>query len=223
MSTGAVTGAEHGVLRGLDLVRQGLDLLIEASAWSLGTGEVRDALVDLDTQRKRAEAARLALVRESVAREDGPAPGALTRRVLQQRCRLTTARAGADLANAALVAPTGTLPALGAALATGQVSREHLDVARRALTALPARVLREHGPLVDTTLTQHARTWNSRDSSILAAHLLAVVVPDRADRYDPDATDRRQLHTATDSTGMLLIRAQLDPAAAPRSKPSWTT
>ena len=48
----------------------------------------------------------------------------------------------------------------------------------------------------------------------LAARILDHLAPERGDRFDPDAFTRRELHTAIDSTGMLVGTFQLDPAAA---------
>src|SRR5207342_3229680 len=45
----------------------------------------------------------------------------------------------------------------------------------------------------------------------LAGRLLDHLDPDHADRLDPDAYQRRELAAVTDSTGMLLLRGQLDP------------
>ena len=38
-----------------------------------------------------------------------------------------------------------------------------------------------------------------------------MLTPDRADRYDENALDRRHLAVATDQTGMVLVSGQLDP------------
>ncbi len=222
MSTGTGTGdgqPQHDVLRGLAQLTEAVDVLVGASeGWSMSDREVRDALVGLDTEAKRIEAARLALVRESVAREEGPHQGRLTRRLLLRRCHATAARAHADVANAALIAVDGDLPSLGAALAAGQVAREHVDVARRCLERIPRHLVARCGALIDQTLTQHARDWNPRDSAGLAEHVLARLAPDAGDRYDPESVTRRQLHTGFDSTGMLLVRGQLDPVSGAKFK-----
>lgn len=157
-------------------------------------------------------------MRECVAREDGPHQGRETRRLLVRRCHATAARAYADVANAAVTAETGQLPSLGHALADGQVSREHLDLSRRCIERIPRALLDSHAEAVDQVLTDNARAWNPRDAAGLAEHVLAVIAPDSTDRYDPDALARRQLHTSTDSTGMLLVHGQLDPAAGHKFK-----
>ena len=74
------------------------------------------------------------MLRESVSREIPDArgeQGARTVNLLKSRCRVSARRASADVENAKLTCPdTGTLRELGAALAAGEVSREHVDVGR---------------------------------------------------------------------------------------------
>ena len=144
-----------------------------------------------------SEAFRGGLLRESVSREIPDArgeQGARTVNLLKARCRVSARRASADVENAKLTCPdTGALRELGAALAAGAVSREHLDVARSALKRLPGRVVRERRGEVDHLLTEHARTFDPGGADHLARHLLSVVAPDRADRYDENALDRRHL------------------------------
>ena len=90
------------------------------------------------------------------------------------------------------------------------MSREHVDVARSTLKRLPGRVVRERRDEVDHLLTEHARGFDPGGADYLARHLLSVITPDRADRYDENALDRRHLSVATDQTGMVLLSGQLD-------------
>lgn len=119
---------------GLALVREGLDLLLSASSWSLSDAEVRELVVDVTAQGGRLEAARGGLLREAVSREAPDArgqQGARTVNLLRSRCRVAPGRAAADVAIAKVTCPeTGDLRAMGAALAAGEISREHVDVAR---------------------------------------------------------------------------------------------
>ena len=80
------------------------------------------------------------------------------------------------------------------------------------LKRLPVRVVRERRGEVDHLLTEHARTFDPGGADHLARHLLSVITPDRADRYDQNALDRRHLGIATDQTGMVLLSGQLDQA-----------
>ena len=72
------------------------------------------------------------------------------------------------------------------------------------------RVVRERRDEVDHLLTEHARGFDPAGAEYLARHLLSVLTPDRADRYDEHALDRRHLGIATDQTGMVLLSGQLD-------------
>jgi hypothetical protein len=112
------------------------------------------------------------------------------------------------------------LPLLGAALAAGQVSREHLDVGVRVLRKIPTHRLTRVGTdgvtgagKVDAWLTQVSRTLPPSSRKHAARHLLNVIDPDNADRYDPAALQRRELFIAVDSTGMVIMRGQLDPVS----------
>ena len=209
-------GSGHPVLAALAQLDEILGTALEASTWSLSAAELGQALVGSTSLGGRLEAFRGGLLRESVSREVPDARGehgARTVNLLKSRCRVSARRASADVENAKLTCPdTGTLRELGAALAAGAVSREHLDVARSALKRLPKPLVRERRGEVDHLLTEHARTFDPGGADHLARHLLSVVAPDRADRYDQNALDRRHLGIATDQTGMVLLSGQLDQA-----------
>ena len=212
--TGA--GSGHPVFAGLALIEQGLDQVQESSTWSLDDRQVTALIVQLTRLGARTEAARGAALRESICREVPDArgeQGARTVNLLKARCRVSARRAGADVKNAKLTClGAGTFRELGAALAEGAVSREHVDVARSALNRLPGRLVRERRDEVDALLTEHARQFDPGTAESLSRHLLSVVAPDKADRYDENALDRRHLSVVTDQTGMVLINGQLDQA-----------
>ncbi|MFV0457814.1 MAG: DUF222 domain-containing protein [Actinomycetales bacterium] len=181
----------------------------------LTAGHVREALVTLDRQARRIESIRLAFVRASLDHEpDGQAHGRATRAVLADRCSRDRGAARADVRAAELIHPEhGILRGFGAALAAGEVSAAHLDVARKVVAKLPAAILDAHREQIDAVLTEHARRWSPRLCAGLAEHLLEVVDPDRADRRYRDACARRGLSVATDAFGMTVLRGQLDPDA----------
>ncbi|GAB4065175.1 HNH endonuclease signature motif containing protein [Angustibacter speluncae] len=210
---GAVGGQGAG---GLALVEQGLDDLLGTPLWSLSDAEVRERIVAITVQEARLSAAKAALLRESVSREAPDARGrrgAVTKAVLTDRCRVSGGRAKADLENAAVTCPeTGDLRGLGAAWTAGQVTREHVTVARACLQRLPRQLVRERRDEVDAELTRRASTWDPQSAEVLANHLLDALLPDRGDRYDEHAHERRHVAVTTDSTGMVLVSGQLDAA-----------
>lgn len=217
-------GPAHDVVAGLDAITQAAALVIGAGTLTLSDGELRDALAATWRVRARVEAAYLHVLAALDAREGavpGAGPGRAGREFLVHALTSTHAAAAADVAAAhALDADTGALPVMGAALATGEVSRAHADVAVRLLRRIPAHLaaqVDEEGvsgaARIDAFLTDYAKTQSPRDVDRLAAQVLATMAPDRADRYDPDACTRRRASWVTDSTGMLVGRFQLDPAS----------
>ncbi|GAB4070075.1 HNH endonuclease signature motif containing protein [Angustibacter speluncae] len=214
MSVGAVGGQGAG---GLALVEQGVDDLLGAPLWSLSDAQVRERIVAITVQEARLSAAKAALLRESVSREAPDARGrrgAVTKAVLTDRCRVSGGRAKADLENAAVTCPqSGDLRALGAAWGAGEVTREHVTVARACLGRLPRQLVRERRDEVDAELTTRAREWDPKSAEVLAQHLLDTLLPDGSDRFDEFAHKRRHVAVTTDSTGMVLVSGQLDAAA----------
>ena len=211
----ADTGSGHPVLVALTRLDEVVEAALGEPTWSLSAVELGQALVAMSSFGGRFEALRGALLRESVSRETPDArgeQGARTVSLLKARCRVSLRRAGADVQNAKVTCPdTGTVRELGAALAEGAVSREHVDVARAAVNRLPCRLVRERREEVDGLLTEHARRFDPGTAEVLSRHLLSVVAPDTADRYDENALDRRHLTLVTDQTGMVLVSGQLDP------------
>jgi hypothetical protein len=200
----------HDVDRGLALLREGIEALAGARTWSRSPEEVRAALAEATRLGHALEAVRLDLVRASVAADDGAEPGRETRQWMQAELRVSAGRARGDVENAALLDPdTGTLRQMGAALAAGQVSRDHVDVARAALAGVPTRLLDRHRARVDALVTEHATWFTPRDLRTTTAHLVGVLAPHPEDRLDPFAEERRMAAIDRDTTGMTQLRAQL--------------
>ena len=205
----------HDVHRAVALLTEGVEAGLAARTWSLSPAEVRAALADVCRLENQLTALRYSLIRASVLQDNSDTPGRETQQWLQATCRQSAGRARGDVENAALVDPeTGTLAELGQALAQGEVSREHVDVARRAVTQLPAQVVRCHRREVAENLTGNARRFTAADARKLAGHLLAVLVPERTDRLDPHAHERRAGWCSWESTGMLRVNGLLAGEAA---------
>jgi hypothetical protein len=213
------------------------------------------------------QAAWLSLVADLDVRPEavaGARAGAAAKTFLRQGLCRTAAAAAADVRAAHALGGdadprVGGLPELGRAFGAGEVSREHVDVAVRAMRRIPRHLLARSmpdpdssnsnsenpdgagdsdsaggagggvagevdvdgsgvrmvsgGEVVDAFVTEQARGFDPQQTDRLARHLLAALDPDGAETFDPQAVERRELTLATDSTGMVITRGQLDAAA----------
>lgn len=167
-----------------------------------------------------AHSVYLSLLAESAGRDTPDAPrGSDTCSWLGGAERLSVGRVRRDLAAAAALDPQqGELRTLGVELAAGRVTPEHTRIAVRALELVPAAIRRERQKDLDGLLTDHATRFAPPITRTLARHLLDTLDPARTDRFDTEAHLRRQLHLGVDSTGMGVLRAQLEPAATAQLK-----
>ncbi len=223
------------------LARMGADVAVlqGVSTMSLSDAEHSQALSEVYRMRARLEAAYLHLLRTFDTRPDavpGAAAGTIGATHLIHTCHLDPFQAHRDVkaartvdidgagitpdtADSAPATSTG-LPRLGAALAAGTTSRAHLDAATRCLSRIPKHLLDDIDPdgwsgaaRVDAYLADQAKVLSARDVARLGEQLLALLDPDGQDTFDPDAHTRRELTFHTDTTGMLVGRFALDPAA----------
>jgi hypothetical protein len=105
----------------------------------------------------------------------------------------------------------GGFPRLGAVLATGEISREHVNVLVPSLRRVPQHLLTSEGKAkADQLLTEASRDLPPQDAEKVSRHLLAVLDPEGTDRFDPNASERRELSVTADSTGMVVVRGYLD-------------
>jgi hypothetical protein len=203
------------VVHGLAVAAAGLREVLDAPAWPVSSQQLIDAVDHIVVLHRQAEAAYLRLLGELDARGIAATEGARnTTTWLRERHRLSPAAAKADVAAAAATHPEhGDLTGLGRALADGTVSRAHLDVATRCLHRIPTHLRREHREQIGEFFHRHSLSFPANDCDRLARQLMATLDPDGSTRYDPRAYERRTLSAVFDSTGMLLLRGQLDPAA----------
>ncbi len=232
----------HEVLTASAGIRAEAARLIDAAgrAWSLSDAELRAAVAAGAAARSATDAAFLSLVKALDDRPGaaggmssvtgGSAPSRGARRFLVEALRFSPAQAAQDVAAAhALDADTGDLPAVGAALRDGEITRGHADAAVRVARDLPRRLATvvdaETGltgmATADAFLAEHSRTQGPRTVAWLGEQLLARLAPDRADRYDPDAVLRRTASRVWDSTGMLRGTFQMDGAAGAAFTAVW--
>jgi hypothetical protein len=218
--------AEPEVLRTLAVIREAASGLVGGRpTWSLSDAEMRSSVAEADAAVAAMQAARLSLIRDLDARPDavaGARPDTTAATFLVHACRVSPGQAHREVAAAHALDPDGgQLPQLGAALANGEESRAHVDVAVRAMNRIPAHLTKavdEDGvsgaERVDAFLTEHSKVLAPAATDRLAKQLLATLDPDGADRFDPVAYERRSLSCAVDGTGMLVGHFQLDPAAS---------
>ena len=234
----------HDLLAALAAIKVEVDRLAEAAtrAWSLSESELRGAVAGACAARSAFEAGWLSLVRaldDSPGALDGrpptapdgaPVPGQGARTFLIEALRFSPAQAALDVSAAhALDAESGDLPAVGAALREGAVTRVHADAAVRVARDLPRRLASAVDPdsgltgmaTADAFLAEQARVQSPKTVAWLGEQLLSRLAPERADRYDPDAALRRTASRAWDSTGMLRGSFQMDGAAGAAFTAVW--
>jgi len=224
MSSGPIEVAQHQVLAGLADVDRGLAAVLGGSRWSMSARDVRTALAEVTRLQAVAHTAYLVLLVESAGR-DAPEQGRTTNATctwLAAQRNLSAGQLQADLRSAQVLnAEVGELRTLGRALACGEVSAAHTRIAVRALEQIPAGIRRERTVEIDGLLTDQARRFAPPTTAKLARHLLDTVDPDRVDRFDTEAHLRREVFLAVDSTGMGVLRAQLEPTVTAQSRRCW--
>lgn len=123
--------------------------------------------------------------------------------------------------------PVGPLPMLGQALANGQVTRGHVDVAVRTLRHVPRGALTARSLLSGADGDKDARAVGAVDAFLfrqsvdrgpravdrLAADLLEALAVNPREQSLRDQHERRHLTLSTDRAGMVHVRAQLDPVS----------
>ncbi|WP_088318360.1 HNH endonuclease signature motif containing protein [Kineosporia sp. R_H_3] len=220
----------HDLLAGVSAMNAATAVVLEASrcAWSLSDGEARDVVEAFTRAMASAEAARLAVIKVLDERPEavpGASEGKVAAAFLTGRLNVDQGRANADARAAhALDADSGSLPQVGAALAAGEITREHADACVRAVARLPKRLrvvlledeasgeLRSGMEIADAFLAEQCRRFPVRAIHRLVDELVRVLDPDREEDFDEDAHLRRGLSLVKDSTGMGSLRMTLTPA-----------
>jgi Domain of unknown function (DUF222) len=224
----AVDELAQPVFDALRRLREAALDLAAATAWSLSDAQSRDAVVQGAAVFAVVESGWLGLIRDLDTRPDavaGARAGFVARTFLVEALHLGRT-AGLDVQVANAIDPDldpvdGGLPRMAEAFAAGLVSREHVNAAVKAVANLPQRLKRavfEDGQSgaakVDAFLAEQSQVLAPQNIDQLGRHLLNLLAPDAADRYDPDGHTRRSLSMSTDQTGMLVGRFQLPAAQA---------
>jgi hypothetical protein len=213
------------VLEGVHDALAPLRGLLGEDSWRVPEGDLVAGLGAVARARGVLEAAHLAILREVDARgvigSTGSSPVASTvERLVRETTGASPAAARRDVAAARATAPEAVLAPFLDRLAGGRVTRAHVDVAVRCLDRLPEHLTREDGVrqiVRDFLLTVDDSAADARTLDRYARQLLSRLADqgEQGERgvRDPDAEQRRLLDYATDATGMLVGRFQLDPVA----------
>lgn len=227
IEAGVLSGAvpTHPVLCAPSAIADAAASLLASSGASLSLAELQGAYLAMHAAEAAVAAAKQHLVRMLVDHErphPRKATGVQTKGWLERAVRLGRGAASEEVAAARATDPDrGALRGMGAALAAGEVTRPHLDVAVRLLSRVPQRVLEERRDEVDEHLTEQARQFSPSDTDTLARHLRKALAgsPGSLDGDDwpepPTASfARRQCSWSVDAFGMTQLRVSLPQAEA---------
>lgn len=213
-----VTDAVASMVEAVGVLQDGLG---KDRAWQLGEAELLQTCGSLARLRSSVEAAYLSAVaevdRRREGRPDGPRGagtgiGSSTESFLRTSAPLTPGQARADVAAARALAPEGSLDGLGPQLARGDITRAHVDVGTRCLARIPVHLRTDEQDRSEIAgfFAELAPTRHAGELKRAAAALLERLAPEVADRFDPQAYERRFLDTSTDLTGMVVGNFALD-------------
>src|SRR5918993_3097504 len=203
----------------------------QAPSWSLTDAELTELVGAAGRLAARAQGLLLRVVGEADAREALTADGATSSAAfLRGRLRMSPAEAASCAKTARAV--RAIAGRTGAACAAGQVTGAQAAVIARAVGDLPGPVRAE----AERTLLEQAGTHDPVVLGRLARRIAAHVDPDAADGAEaaalvraedraarrvelslsPDGEGGSWLRGRLDAEGSALVRAALDPLAAPR-------
>jgi len=224
-------------------LREALSEIQDLESSSFSVASAQEAVTSFLRLRHQADAAYLHLLR--VLGEAGSTASAAATFLACAPNHLPRAQARRDVEAAMVTDPSvvwdgaiggvdgdrGALQHLGDALAAGDASRAHLDVAVRTLARIPTTIRRgrtsltdavtgevaEHrnAELLDAHLTRQAAACCPAVAGQLARELVLMIDPDHEDRSfrDPDAAARRGLVFGALVGGMCRVTVDLDETA----------
>ncbi|QZA09754.1 HNH endonuclease [Mycolicibacter heraklionensis] len=172
----------------LDAIEAAYDQLAQCSFDGLNAEELMAVLTRRETLAWRAPAVDHQILARLAAQANPGLLGACSlTKALAERLRISRADARRRVAEAAELGPrtamTGqpldpVLPALAAAQADGQISPEHVAIARKAYAKIPATVPADKREQVDAHLAVLAGEYEPETFTRFADHLVAVLNQD---------------------------------------------
>ncbi|NAZ82092.1 DUF222 domain-containing protein [Kineococcus sp. R8] len=234
---------EHPLEQPFAALRGALSEVLESKAASFSVASAQEAVTSFLRLRHQADAVSLHLLR--VLDEAGSTASATTTFLACAPNHLPRTQARRDVEAAKVTDPSvawdgviggvdgdrGALQHLGDALAAGNASRAHVDVAVKAFFRIPATIRRgttslpdavtgglvEHrnAELLDAHVTRDAAAYCPGVAAQLARELILTIDPDHEDRsfHDPDALARRGLVFGPIVDGMSRVTIDLDETA----------
>jgi hypothetical protein len=179
---------------------------------------------DLERWMRRMYAVSLAVTAELDTRGVARSRGATSTAVLlRQVLRISPRQARHRIADAhqvcSRVTVTGevlppVLPATAAAVQSGMLSEQHVQVIRQTVRDLPAHTADETRIWVETTLADQATHLDPIDLGKAALRIRAHLDPDGSLADERQAVARRELTFTPDLDGTVLLRGRLDNEAA---------
>jgi uncharacterized protein DUF222/HNH endonuclease len=210
----------------LSSIRAAISALHAASLWSRTDAQALDDARDCFALVQALESVWLSMMGDLEGRV---LPGGLsTKAFLRSALRRTNGQATGDVR-----AATSRLTRVAKALRAGEISRAHVDVIVKTVEKIPAEVRERDVPAlpefetergndtggvvtvieaVDAFFAQRARQYDSHQLQCLARALLAALMPDDDDGFDPLAHERRQETHARDERGLVHGTFTLDAA-----------
>jgi len=202
------TLTRHPVVAALARVEEAITQAREA-VWSLGNDDLLDCLVAHEAIAARFAALGVDLVAGADARGVAAEQGASsTLALLRHRLRLHPGEANFRVQ----LARDPGLAAARAALADGRISTAHARVVAQTVPGLPSG----QRAAAEDFLVRQAQIFDPGQLGTLARHLRAVVDPDRSERDEQAAVDRRELSVSDRGDGTHAVRGILDNEAAAR-------
>ncbi|HEU5475495.1 MAG TPA: DUF222 domain-containing protein [Actinophytocola sp.] len=192
---------------------------------TLRGSEVPAALKEIFARMRRDYAAALDIVNDIAHHQTELFAGyPSAARYLAELLRITTRKASGLIAQAEQVAesvtPTGhvtpaKLPLVREALRDGALDADHVEVIAEAVNAIPEWAGAENKQVVESALTETARTSDARVVKQYGRILLARIDQDGEDPHQEDklAEPENELHICTQPDGWIKFRGVLDPEA----------